>query len=187
MEKNVLEQLSKNNTQRAIARELQVSQTTVRYWLHKFGLKTRGHKKVHLKRTCLYCGSEISYNVRGQPKFCCFSCSTKYRMRLSKEKLGQGVLHLQTLRRILINEFGQKCQICNKSRWNGKDIPIIVDHINGDPTNDSLKNLRLVCPNCDAQLPTYKRKNKGMDDSLEDIDINQGNLTNGPYTRKRIV
>ena len=27
--------------------------------------------------------------------------------------------------------------------------------------NNIISNLRLVCPNCDSQLPTYKNRNKG--------------------------
>lgn len=40
-------------------------------------------------------------------------------------------------------------------------IPIVLDHINGDSTNWTLYNLRLICPNCDAQTNTYKGKNIG--------------------------
>ena len=36
-----------------------------------------------------------------------------------------------------------------------------MDHIDGNHENNKLKNLRLVCPNCDAQLPTFKSKNRG--------------------------
>lgn len=44
--------------------------------------------------------------------------------------------------------------------WMNKPIPLVLDHINGDGLDDRLENLRLVCCNCDAQLPTYKSKNK---------------------------
>ena len=43
----------------------------------------------------------------------------------------------------------------------GANIPLVVDHIDGNPENNSLDNLRTVCPNCDAQLPTYKARNSG--------------------------
>ena len=33
--------------------------------------------------------------------------------------------------------------------------------MNGDSENCALDNLRLVCGNCDMQLPTYKSKNRG--------------------------
>jgi hypothetical protein len=45
--------------------------------------------------------------------------------------------------------------------WNGAHLAMIIDHIDGDATNDSRMNLRLICPNCDSQLPTYKAKNRG--------------------------
>jgi hypothetical protein len=34
-------------------------------------------------------------------------------------------------------------------------------HIDGNPYNDYLSNLRIICHNCDALLPTYAGKNKG--------------------------
>lgn len=42
-------------------------------------------------------------------------------------------------------------------------VPIIkiVDYIDGNSGNWYFNNLRLVCGNCDMQLPTYKSKNKG--------------------------
>ena len=45
--------------------------------------------------------------------------------------------------------------------WNGASLVLIVDHINGDPNDDHRENLRLICPNCDSQLPTYKARNRG--------------------------
>lgn len=42
-------------------------------------------------------------------------------------------------------------------------IPLILYHINGRASDDRLENLRLVCGNCDMQLPTYKSKNKHSD------------------------
>jgi hypothetical protein len=36
--------------------------------------------------------------------------------------------------------------------WNGRVLPLILDHRNGNNTDNRPKNLRLLCPNCDAQL-----------------------------------
>lgn len=44
--------------------------------------------------------------------------------------------------------------------WNNKPINFILDHIDGDASNNLEENLRLICPNCDSQLDTYKSKNK---------------------------
>ena len=54
-----------------------------------------------------------------------------------------------------------KCAICGISNeWNGKTLNFILDHIDGNATNNFKDNLRLICPNCDSQLPTYKSRNK---------------------------
>ena len=61
----------------------------------------------------------------------------------------------------LIEKHGNVCSICKNSEWNGQAIPLVCDHIDGDPYNKQLDNHRLVCCNCDAQLPTFKSKNRG--------------------------
>ena len=54
------------------------------------------------------------------------------------------------------------CGLCGLSeRWNGQPLAFVLDHIDGDATNNARSNLRLVCPNCDSQLPTYKSRNRG--------------------------
>lgn len=44
---------------------------------------------------------------------------------------------------------------------NGLPLRLVLDHIDGNSTDNCRDNLRLVCPNCDSQLPTYKARNKG--------------------------
>jgi 5-methylcytosine-specific restriction endonuclease McrA len=52
------------------------------------------------------------------------------------------------------------CSCCSGTEWLGKPMPLELDHINGDNANNSLDNLRLLCPNCHAQTPTYRGKNQ---------------------------
>ncbi len=63
----------------------------------------------------------------------------------------------QTLRRWYIK--GQYtpyvCSICGQEpKWQGKELTLILDHINGSNHDDRLENLRWVCPNCNQQLET---------------------------------
>ena len=54
-----------------------------------------------------------------------------------------------------------KCSICGiNAIWQGKELSLKLDHIDGKTTNNELTNLRWVCPNCDRQLDTFGAKNK---------------------------
>lgn len=39
--------------------------------------------------------------------------------------------------------------------WNNKPLTLHLDHIDGDKSNNSLENLRLLCPNCHSQTETF--------------------------------
>lgn len=45
--------------------------------------------------------------------------------------------------------------------WNGDPLCLILDHTNGVRADNNPENLRYLCPNCNAQLPTHGGKNKG--------------------------
>lgn len=42
----------------------------------------------------------------------------------------------------------------------GKSLVFIIDHIDGDASNNKRENIRMICPNCDSQTETFKSKNK---------------------------
>jgi 5-methylcytosine-specific restriction endonuclease McrA len=66
-----------------------------------------------------------------------------------------------TLRQSLARYYGYKCNVCSISEWNGKQLTLQVDHINGHAGNNMPNNLRLICPNCHAQTETFGGRNKG--------------------------
>ena len=49
------------------------------------------------------------------------------------------------------------CEICSIDTWLGLPISLHVDHIDGDYTNNTLENLRYLCPNCHSQTKTFGR------------------------------
>jgi HNH endonuclease len=67
------------------------------------------------------------------------------------------------LRRRLI-QAGLKppwCEACGLATWRGQRLPLELDHINGDPRDNRLSNLRILCPNCHALTETWCRRKNG--------------------------
>lgn len=54
-----------------------------------------------------------------------------------------------------------ECEVCRRRVWNGRPMPLELDHLNGRREDNRLDNLRLLCPNCHAQTSTYRGRNIG--------------------------
>ena len=52
-----------------------------------------------------------------------------------------------------------KCNQCGISEWNGKELRLQIDHIDGNNKNDKIENYRYLCPNCHTQTDTWGVKN----------------------------
>jgi hypothetical protein len=47
------------------------------------------------------------------------------------------------------------CERCGLSEWQGEKLPLHLDHVNGDHTDNRLENLRILCPNCHSLTDTW--------------------------------
>lgn len=67
------------------------------------------------------------------------------------------------IRRYLFEKFENSCSICEWSEINPYTglIPLEVEHVDGNYTNNKEDNLVLLCPNCHSLTSTYKALNKG--------------------------
>lgn len=83
---------------------------------------------------------------------------------LSAYLAGEAEISSHALRLRLIKEghFQAQCSGCSLTEWQGHQIPLELDHINGDRRDNRIGNLRLLCPNCHAQTATYGGKNKAL-------------------------
>lgn len=115
---------------------------------------------------CIFCSKPLHLgNV-----YCSVQCQQDHSWDKRKKKfestgMWEGVTHetviTRRLKRYLKETRGMRCQICGITEWMGEEVPLVLDHIDGNSARDGLDNVRLVCGNCDMQLPTYKSKNRG--------------------------
>lgn len=54
----------------------------------------------------------------------------------------------------------RECEICGRTEWEGKEIPLCIHHKDGNHINNEISNLQILCPNCHAQTDNYCGKNK---------------------------
>lgn len=89
-----------------------------------------------------------------------FYCSNKCQRMHQKKDFSELKTDKSRKARV-VEAHGYNCSTCGINEWNGREIGLELDHIDGDSYNNSFSNLRLLCPNCHSQTPTFKNKNKG--------------------------
>jgi hypothetical protein len=61
------------------------------------------------------------------------------------------------------------CESCNLSRWLNRPMPLELHHIDGDPRNNALTNLQILCANCHSLEDSFcKKRSARMDLTLEE-------------------
>lgn len=118
---------------------------------------TFNNKKRKVLNKCLNCDNDLKYKKQ---KFCSRSCNKIHEIN---KKVSENKASAKTSKRYLILEHGEKCMDCG---WRGVNpvsgrVPIELEHIDGNSENNSLENLKLLCPNCHSLTPTYKALNIG--------------------------
>jgi hypothetical protein len=117
---------------------------------------------------CKNCNSSITKrNI-----YCNNSCQQQYQIKLKIQDFIDGKYAGKAflfnsgnwLKNFLLEKAEYKCSCCGiGEEWNNKFLTLQVDHIDGKAYNNTLDNLRIVCPNCHSQTDTYGAKNKNSD------------------------
>jgi hypothetical protein len=112
------------------------------------------------KKYCLTCHKEIARDK----KFCDSVCCGAFRIKTTEEKILRGEkVDVKQLKRYVIKLRGNKCEECgwNKINPKSRNCTVQLEHVDGNAENDSLDNLKLLCPNCHSLTPTFGNLNRG--------------------------
>ena len=112
-------------TIRNIAKLKKVSYTSIRYWLQRYQLKTRGRKKPF---NCHRCGETNSKNFYGRQKSLCKKCRDKDALKLQKDK-----------RIYAIKKLGGKCSKCGYSKYIGS---LDIHHLDPNKKDSNFHQMR---------------------------------------------
>ena len=95
------------------------------------------------------------------------------RRPLSEVLVSESPVGSSIIRKRLLGEGikNHQCERCGRIEWCGDPIPLELDHINGVNDDHRLSNLRLICPNCHAQTPTYRGRNVRIKRAREPIQL----------------
>lgn len=129
------------------------------------------HVKRKERQPCPVCGVKVE-NL--QAKYCSQSCHQRERHEqwvarwmqndpTLKTATSNGLETSNYIRRWLEETYGNQCVVCGWAEVHPttKRVPVQIDHVDGDATNNRPENLRLLCPNHHSLTPTYGALNKG--------------------------
>lgn len=111
-------------------------------------------------KSCEYCDKRTT-----NPTYCSEDCSNNGLKKKVVENFLSGNATSITGKAIyeyLLEAQGNTCSLCpTQNTWFGNPLVFVRDHIDGNSENNHPTNIRLICSNCDSQLPTFKSRNRG--------------------------
>ena len=178
---NIINLVNNGNSYESIGKIYGVSGSAIRSMLIKKGYDLPKKRLINNSETfnkgsilksqvchCLNCGKEFIKQPSSKKIYCNTSCQHEYEHKQKYERFKRGDEYFMRpnynphiFKNDILLEQGGVCAICGcKPEWNEKPLVFILDHIDGDASNNIRINMRCICPNCDSQLDTYKSKNK---------------------------
>lgn len=115
-------------------------------------------RKVVPPKTCAQCGRELH---NGQKKFCSRNCISQYNTAKEYANVGTKKQLTARLKKTILKEAEYTCISCGLSQiWNGRPITLQIHHVDGNPRNNRVENLQVLCPNCHSQTDNHGNKKR---------------------------
>jgi DNA-binding transcriptional ArsR family regulator len=158
-----------------VARTLALSKSTVSYHAGRLGLEPDSRFARRYDWAAIRSFYEEGHTVRECREHFGFDMSSwgdalrrgdivrlTPRQRLEAYARNGRPLSRASLRRLLF-DAGLKheaCERCGIDEWRGRPLTIALHHVNGDPNDNRLENIRFLCPNCHSQTENYGGRNR---------------------------
>lgn len=138
--KDIEEWISQKRPKAFICRELNCRPSTLNSYLKRLGISYNGNKGEKGFKRSPHRKSASEYLHKGST-----INSHKLKLKIIEDNIKE-----------------QKCEACNRIKWQNDSIPLQLHHINGDRFDNRLSNLQILCPNCHALTDNFSgRKAKG--------------------------
>jgi len=131
-----------------------------------FGLRIAGSNSATLKKILEYHGVDLTKLNANRESSRLKKIAEMTQMRGENRTYDDiKSCNFSTLRKYILknNLLEYKCQIpeCGNTGWHcGRPLTLEIDHIDGDRSNNELKNLRFLCPSCHSQTETFAGKSR---------------------------
>ncbi len=131
--------------------------------LFNLGIKN-GNSQTHLIKKIKEYKLDISHFDKGKREYSKRSIEEYF---IKNSQINRGTIKFRIIKENLIPYI---CECCGQDEnWQGKIMPLILDHKDGINNNNELSNLRFLCSNCDSIQDTYKNRNKKISKELRII------------------
>ncbi len=143
-------------------RQAVLDSTSIRQTLRKLSLKEAGGNYAQIKKYLHFYNINTSH-FRGQVWNKGLKGIGKPRIPLEKILTKGCLFQSHKLKKRLFKE-NLKQQSCEECGWAKESpdgrIPLELNHINGNYTDNRIENLRILCPNCHSLKPTHRGRNR---------------------------
>lgn len=126
--------------------------------LRAFGLVNKGRNSNTLKARLEASGLDYSHIPMGiganaGRRFVRTDVTPLQQILVEGSSYARGHLKRRLLASGLLRNECYKCE--QPPFWQGEPLVLVMDHINGIPDDNRIHNLRMLCPNCNSQTPTF--------------------------------